>query len=77
MEVTKLQQQYIKLITNKDIQYVIENSTQYSIITYMGKASEKNGYIYIYIYKTDIYIYNLIDFAVQLKLTQHCKSNSL
>ena len=40
------------------------NSTQYSVVTYMEKESEK--WIYIYMY--------LIHFAVQLKLTQHCKS---
>ena len=25
-----------------------ENSIQYSVITYMGKESEKNGYVYMY-----------------------------
>ena len=48
--------------------YSTGNSTQYSAITYMEKASNKNGdrYTYIYIY--------LIRFAVHLKLTQHYKS---
>ena len=32
---------YIKQIINKDLLYSIRNSTQYSVITYMGKESEK------------------------------------
>ena len=32
---------YIKYITNKDLLYSTGNSTQYSVITYMGKESEK------------------------------------
>ena len=59
------------------------NSTQYFVITYMGKESKKRRlyiYIYIYIYiciytYIHIYIYiYLIHFAVPLKLTHHCKS---
>ena len=42
---------YIKYIANKDLQYSAENSTQYSVITYMTKGSEKYCiYIYIYVY---------------------------
>ena len=47
---------YIKLITNKDLLYSTGNSTQYSVMTCMGKESKKEWiyvYIYIYIYKTD------------------------
>ena len=40
----------------------MKNSAQYSIITYMGKESEKE-WIYIYIY------IKLNHFAVHLKLT--------
>ena len=32
---------YIKYINNKDLLYSTGNSTQYSVITYMGKESEK------------------------------------
>ena len=32
---------YIKQIINKDLLYSTENSSQYSLITYMGKGSEK------------------------------------
>ena len=32
---------YIKEITNKDLLYSTGNSTQYSVIIYMGKESEK------------------------------------
>ena len=39
---------YIKQIINKDLLYSIENSTQYSVITYMGKESEKEE-IYVYV----------------------------
>ena len=37
---------YIKWITNRDLLYSIGNSTQYSIITYTGKESEKE-WIYV------------------------------
>ena len=63
---------YIKQITNKDLLYSTGNSTQYLVITYNGKESEKDyKYIYIYIYiHTHIYmyIYKLNHFAVHLKL---------
>ena len=32
---------------NKDLLYGTGNSTQYSIITYMGNESEKNRYMYM------------------------------
>ena len=32
---------YIKQIIDKDLPYSTGNSTQYSVITYMGKESEK------------------------------------
>ena len=32
---------------NKDLLYGTGNSTQYSIITYMGNESEKNSYMYM------------------------------
>ena len=42
---------YIRQITNKDLLYSTGNSTQYFVITYMGKESEKmKKYIYIYIH---------------------------
>ena len=44
---------YIKQVTNKDLLYSTGNSTQYSVITYMGKESEKDCiciYIHIYMY---------------------------
>ena len=37
-------------VDNKDLLYSIGNSAQYSVMTYMGKESLKNGYMYIYIY---------------------------
>ena len=37
---------YLKYITNRDLLYSTGNSTQYSIITYMGKESEKE-WIYV------------------------------
>ena len=37
----------IKLLTKKDILYSTENSTQYSVIVYMGKESKKE-WIYVY-----------------------------
>ena len=39
---------YIKYITNKDLLYNTENYTQYFIMTYKGKESEKE-YIYVYL----------------------------
>ena len=38
---------YAKLIGNKDLLYSSGKSIQYSVIAYMGKESEKNGYICI------------------------------
>ena len=32
---------YVRQITNKDLLYSTGNSTQYSVIIYMGKESEK------------------------------------
>ena len=39
---------YIKWITNKDLLYSPGNSSQYSVITYMGKESKKSGCMYMY-----------------------------
>ena len=61
---------YIKQITNMVILCSIGDYTQYLVITYNRKESEKE-YIYLY-----IHIY-LNHFAVYLKLTQPCKSNIL
>lgn len=43
-------------------------STQYAVITSIGKESEKE-WIYIHV--------KLIHFAIHLKLAQHCKSTLL
>ena len=67
---------YTKQITNKDLLYSTGNYTQYLVITYKGKESEKE-YMCIYIYVC-LYIYIYLNhFAVHLKLTQHCKSTIL
>ena len=42
--------QYIKQVIKKDLLYSTGNSTQYSVITYMAKESEKEKNIYIYVY---------------------------
>ena len=61
---------YIKQIPNKnpnnnqDLLYITGNSTQYSVIIYMGKGPEK---------RRDIYVCKLIPFVVHEKPTQHCK----
>ena len=39
---------YIKLTTNKDLLYSTENSTQPSVMTYMGKESKKE-WMYVYV----------------------------
>ena len=51
-------------IDNKDLLCSTGNCTQYLVITYKGKNSEKE-YMYIY----------LNHFTVHLKLTQYCKSS--
>ena len=38
---------YIKEITNKDLLYSTGNSTQYSVMTFMGKETKKE-WIYVY-----------------------------
>ena len=35
-------------MVNRDLLYITENCTQYSIIIHMEKESEKNGYVYMY-----------------------------
>ena len=40
---------YIKQITNKNLLYSTWNSTQYSVMTYMGEVSKKE-WIYVYVY---------------------------
>ena len=52
-------------ITNKDLLHTTGNSAQYSIMTYMGKESNKE-WTYVCVYQ--------IHFAVYLKLIQHFKS---
>ena len=39
---------YIKQIINNDLLYSIGNSTQYFLMTYMGKESKNSGYMYMY-----------------------------
>ena len=39
---------YIKQLTKKDLLYSTGNSTQYSVMTYMGKESNKE-WIYVYV----------------------------
>ena len=55
----------VKQMTSKDLPYSTGNSTQYSIMTYMGKEWKKE-WIYVNVWLTH--------FALQQKLTQHCKS---
>ena len=45
---------YIKQLTNKDLQYNTENYTQYFVISYKGKESEKID-IYVCITETLCY----------------------
>ena len=37
---------YIRQITNKDLLYSTENSTQHPAITYKGKNLKNNGHVY-------------------------------
>ena len=39
---------YIKYIANKDLLYSTGNSTQYSVMAYMGKESKKE-WMYVYV----------------------------
>ena len=59
-DMTKLTEHVCK----ENLLYSIENSTQFSVITYMERKSKKE---WIYVYT------QLIHFSVHLKLTQHCK----
>ena len=59
---------YVKWITKKDLLYSTGDSTQYLVITYIGKESEKEGiYTYIcicmYLYMC-IYIYIYISICI-------------
>ena len=53
---------YIKQTTNKDLLYSTGNSSQYSVMTYMGKEVKKE-WMYV----------KLIHFTIQPKLTQYCE----
>ena len=57
---------YIKEITNKGLRYSTGNSTQYSVMTCMGKESKRDW----------IHVQRLHS-AVQQKVTQHRKSTIL
>ena len=59
---------YMKQITSQELLHSTENSTQYCIITRIGKESKKR---WTYVYA------QLIHIAVHLKLTQHCESTIL
>ena len=57
---------YLMRITNKDLPCGTESSSQYSVMAYTGKESlkkKKSGHMYTY---------ELIHFAVHLRLRQHC-----
>ena len=40
---------YIKQVTKKDRLYSTENSSQYSVMTCMGKESKKEWIVYMYV----------------------------
>ena len=54
------------LIADKDLPFSTGNLAQGFVITYQGRESKKEEWIYMYV--------QLIHFVVQLRLTQHCKS---
>ena len=59
-EISRYRLLYIELINNKVLVYSTANYIQYPVINQNGKEYEKE--------------YSLNHFAVQQKLTQHCKS---
>ena len=61
---------YIKEITTKDLLYSTGNSTQYSVIAYMGKEYKKE---WIHVYPS----MQMIHFTLHLKPTQCCKPTTL
>ena len=58
----------MKYIINEKILYSTGNSTRESVVTQMGRKSEKEG-MYVHLW--------LIHFATEQKLTQHCKATML
>ena len=56
---------YMELLHSGDLLYSMENSTQYSIIIYLGKESEREWM------REHV---KLNHFFVQQKLSQHCES---
>ena len=58
---------YIEWMDNKVLLYSTGNFSQYPVINHNGKEYKKRMYIYV----------QLNHFAVQQKLTQHCKSTIL
>ena len=59
---------YRKWITNENILSSTENSTSCTVVTWMGRKSKREG-MYAYV--------ELTHFAVQRKLTEHCKTTML
>ena len=59
---------FIKQLINENLPYSPGISTQCSVVVCMGRVSKKE-WIYIYV--------QLIHFAIQQKLTQHCKMTIL
>lgn len=64
---------YITQITNKDLVYSTENSTQYSVIIDTGKKSREKRWIYVCMY---IYI-KLIHCTYTPETNVSCKSAML
>ena len=59
---------YIELINNKNLLYSTGNSTQYSVMTYVGNESKK---------RVDMCVCITDSLGSILKLIQHCKSTIL
>ena len=59
---------HIKQTIHKNLLYATGNSTQCSVMTYLGKESEKSGFM--------ICMYDRLT-TIQQKLTQHCRSTIL
>ena len=68
---------YMEWLANGDQLYSTENSTQYSVIIYMGKNLKENGYVYMYNWIILLYSRNYHNIVDQLHFNKTLKNEKI
>lgn len=63
---------YVREVTNKDLLYRTENSTQYSAVPYRGKASTKEWCVYMDHWSTSLHAWKEHNMITQLHANKSC-----